>query len=220
MPARRGSKGIPGKNYKNLIGKPLLEITLEFATSNVPGELVVTTDCEDCVEISKKFPQAKIHDRSPELADDETPMSSVLRDVLSRKHVIDCSSLILLQPTSPFRSKELVDQALQKFYSDDFSSICSVELIDENHPSRLLKIDNHILKPWQGETFEIQRQQTHSLPAYRRTGAIYIFDPNLIMSDEKDVYGPRPSCIIHQGVETVSIDTQLDLEIAKYFFNK
>jgi len=103
IPARKGSKRLPGKNKKMFCGKPLICWTIEVALEcNFIDEIIVSTDDIDIMKlIDNKYPfnKIKLIARPPELAQDDTP----LKDVILSLGLNDWDEVILLQPTSPLR---------------------------------------------------------------------------------------------------------------------
>ena len=110
IPARGGSKGVPGKNIKDLCGKPLIVWTIEAALrSSYIDTVLVTSDDDDILKISEAA-GAKIIKRPSNLATDESPsMDAVLHalDTTAKHNVV-----ILLQPTSPLRNEQHIDEPL------------------------------------------------------------------------------------------------------------
>lgn len=113
IPARGGSKGIPKKNIKPLNGKPLIAWTIEEAKKSVYiDKLIVSTDCEEILEVAKEFGAEVPFKRPAELAQDDTPSVELIL------HAIDYLSgydyITLLQPTSPLRVVKDIDQCISK----------------------------------------------------------------------------------------------------------
>ena len=99
IPARGGSRGIPKKNIKLLNGKPLIAYTIEASLSSKLDRVVVSTDCEEIAEVSRRY-GAEVFMRPSELAKDNTPTLPVLQNVaLNTNECFD--AIMTLQPTSP-----------------------------------------------------------------------------------------------------------------------
>ena len=125
IPARGGSKGIPGKNIKNFEGKPLIIHSIEYAKkSNLINDIYVSTDDEQIAHISKTA-GAKIIKRPPELATDTASTESAIDHSLKNiDHLPDI--IILLQPTSPLRPENSLDLAINKFINGKYDSLLSL----------------------------------------------------------------------------------------------
>jgi N-acylneuraminate cytidylyltransferase len=121
-PARGGSKGIPGKNIKEISGKPLIAWTIEAAKeSQMIDRYVVSTEDEEIAEISREY-GADVIERPPELATDETITLSVLQYVIEK---IPCDSVVLLQATSPIRRGGLIDECIRDFIDNEYDSLAT-----------------------------------------------------------------------------------------------
>lgn len=109
IPARKGSKGIPGKNKKQFCGKPLVQWSIDQAKeSNLFDKIVVSSDDEDILALAKQNDCIE-HKRHPQLATDEIDLDVVLFDYFAREKN-DCKHICMLQPTSPLRTtKDIVD---------------------------------------------------------------------------------------------------------------
>ena len=208
IPARGGSKGIPGKNIELLAGKPLVTWSIEAAlgVSHV-DRVVVSTDDEKIVRVAKKF-GADIIMRPDEIAGDKTPMEPVLAhavDYLEKeKYIPDVT--ILLQPTSPLRTAEHIRGAVEKFLASDFDSLISVFKIYNNRH----EIDkNNLIAP----TFAKSKNRDERPAAVFENGAIYISKIELIKSGR--IRGDKIGYYEMDQYSSIDIDTLLDFEVAE-----
>ena len=144
IPARGGSKGIPRKNTKSLLNKPLIQWSIEAAQkSKLLDKFIVSTDDSEIALISSNL-GAEVLNRSSELATDDATTVSVLQNVLDE---IDASVIVLLQPTSPIRVNGIVDQAISKFIQSESADSLATGYIShhfewgafENLPRQSLK---------------------------------------------------------------------------------
>ncbi|MCU0629369.1 MAG: acylneuraminate cytidylyltransferase family protein [Methanoregulaceae archaeon] len=111
-PARGGSKGLPQKNIKPICGKPLIAWTIEAALqSTLLDRYVVSTEDPEIKTVSRTW-GAEVVDRPQSLATDDATTLSVLQDVLKK---IDADIVVILQCTSPVRSRDLIDRCIDKF---------------------------------------------------------------------------------------------------------
>ncbi len=171
IPARGGSKGVPGKNKALIDGKPLIAYTIETALkSNLPGYLVVSSDDDEILEIAKRYDGVLIHKRGGNLASDVSPITDTIKE-LSEKYPSDL--ILLLQPTSPIRDpKHVIDSIRKLEKKSEANSVISVTAMDDIHPARMYweKEDGmHSILP----EFEKTRRQEIP-PALYRNGAIYL----------------------------------------------
>jgi CMP-N,N'-diacetyllegionaminic acid synthase len=140
IPARSGSKRIKDKNVYNLCGKPLIDYTIEAALNSIVDDIVISSDSEAYADKRCKF-----FKRSAELSKDATPMLPVLQDVLETYEMAyrrNVDSICLLQPTSPLRTPEDIDNAIHclmetnasSLYSGFYMGIKTDEPYDKNKP--------------------------------------------------------------------------------------
>ena len=119
IPARGGSKGVPGKNKKMLNNKPLIQYSIDAALqSGVITETVVTTDDEEIMEMSKEMGASVPFKRPAHLAEDATPTLPVIQHVISyyQEQGMEFDAVCLLQPTSPFRPKRFFAKSRNNVY--------------------------------------------------------------------------------------------------------
>jgi len=142
VPARKGSKGIPGKNMQDLGGHPLIQHTLD-AARDARGLTwtVVTSDDPDVLKLADAT-GLKALKRPEHLATDAASMADVVTHALSwaGKNLGAVDDLVLLQPTSPFRTAADVDQALAAYAASDSESLISVCVVTQ-HPADCLLLD-------------------------------------------------------------------------------
>ncbi len=127
IPARGGSKGILGKNIKILYGKPLIVWSIEKGLkSKLIDKLVVSTDSEEIARIAKEA-GAEVLMRPAELATDTASTQDVMVHALQH---YPADALVLLQPTSPYRSEGLIDDCIEEFLQNDFDSLATGFICD------------------------------------------------------------------------------------------
>jgi len=124
MPLRAGSKGIPGKNYKNFFGKPLFSWGLDsIVKSNLATQIWVATDCIQTKSILiNEFPYVRIFDRSSENAQDTSPTIDVVLEFLSKIPFKTEDNFILVQATSPLTSIENFADLMIKMKTGKYDS--------------------------------------------------------------------------------------------------
>jgi len=110
--ARAGSKRLPGKNTKILIDKPLIEWTVQAAVLSNIDKVILSTDCNKCKEIAKKY-NVQVYDRPAHLAQDSTTSAEVILDLMDG--ITGYTHIMILQPTSPLRNSTDIDSMI-RFY--------------------------------------------------------------------------------------------------------
>ena len=196
IPARSGSKGLPDKNIRTFLGKPLIAYTIKAALdSGLFDQVIVSTDSKEYAHISEEFGALVPKLRSPELSGDKVGSWDVVREVVSwvdeseYRGTID--TVCLLQPTSPARTAQDIIDAYA-LYADKAAK-CVVSVCEEDHPvewSRRLGADGEMAAFANPESM-MRRQDLQ--PSYRVNGAIYILSKNRLDDTENlyasDCYG-------------------------------
>jgi CMP-N-acetylneuraminic acid synthetase len=223
IPARGGSKGVPGKNIKLLAGKPLLEYTTEIAIkSKFLTKIVFSSDDDKIIELAKKTGVEVPFKRPSNLAEDASPTLPLIQHALSYYKSIgeEFDAVCLLQVTSPFRTLELLEKALQKFISSNLDSLISVQKVPhEYNPHWTFELNNKgNLKIATGEKKIISRRQ--DLPeSYHRDGSIYITKTSVILK-YNSLFGASIGFIESPKEWHVNIDTFDDWDKAEKLITK
>ena len=217
IPARGGSKGIPGKNIRLLDGKPLLQYTFGAGrNSKLLSRLILSSDDTAIIEVAELLGLEVPFVRPSHLAQDVTGSLEVVLHALdfleAKGETYD--AVCLLQPTSPFRKEGLIDAAIEKFSSGGFDSLISVRQVPENfNPHWIFEEQNGLLKIATGEDEIITRRQ--ELPtAYYRDGAVYLTKTE-VLRDQKSLFGKKVGFIDATGEPYVNIDEPSDWEKAE-----
>lgn len=217
IPARGGSKGIPGKNIKYLGDKPLLAYTIEATLkSKLLIRSILSSDSEEIIAKGKKLLVEVPFVRPAEFAKDDTASIEVVKHALSffAKENIQFDAVCILQPTTPFRREGLIDEAINKFQSENFDSLVSVrEVPHEFNPHWTFEEEDGKLKIATGEKQIISRRQ--ELPkAFHRDGAIYLTKTEVILI-QNSLYGDKIGYVVNSASDYVNLDTQADWEKAE-----
>jgi CMP-N-acetylneuraminic acid synthetase len=212
IPARGGSKGVPGKNVLPLVGRPLLHYTAEAAReSGVVDRIVLSTDAEDIAEAGRRAGLEVPFLRPPSIARDDTPMLPVIR------HVVDALAadgwdpeyIVLLQPTSQLRRGRHVRAAVELLRDRGADSVVTVVVVPKHFsPDYVMRIDAGVLRPFLPEGASVTRRQDARL-AYSRDGTVYAFRRETL-ERHGDIYGSDCRPIVIPAEESLSIDTPAD----------
>lgn len=177
VPARGGSKGLPGKNIRPLAGKPLIGWTLESAKkSKYLDEIFVSTDSQEIADVAETFGVKVPELRPEELASDTATSASVVLYTIDyfRKHGKDFDYILLLEPTSPMRKEDDIDNAIALACEHpDKAGVVSLGEVHMEHPSIVKKItDKSIIEPYVEAQRVTRRQQLDK--AYFPYGVVYL----------------------------------------------
>jgi CMP-N-acetylneuraminic acid synthetase len=191
IPARGGSKGLPKKNILHLCGKPLIGYSIEQAkTSKYIDEIFLSTDCELIANTAKEFGIDVPFLRPDELAQDSSSSMDVVMHVLSyfenQNQFFDY--ILLLEPTSPLRKKDDIDNAIQLVISNNKADgIISVGEVHMEHPMIVKKINQEgKIQSYIDDVKKIsQRQQADK--AYFPYGVVYMVKTD-VFKKEKSFY--------------------------------
>lgn len=217
IPARGGSKRLPGKNLKLLFGKPLIAWTIEFAKS-VPwfDEIQVSTDSEEIAAICADY-GIQVHRLRPaKLATDEASSVDVVLDVLSwrRSDGVEFDAVALLQPTTPVRFMERWDAAQNLLNNSDCEGVIGVSPAD-THPFLAFRDSAEgFLEPWVTNPSGITRSQDYP-SAYAVNGALYLVKVNALI--EQRTFFPKKCRAVPctERIENIDIDTPFDWRVAE-----
>lgn len=216
IPARSGSKGIPGKNTKVLGDKPLIAHTIETALrASCLDRLVVSTDDAAIAEVAVRHGAQVPWLRPSELATDQASVIDVTLHALDRLASGDgyCpDAVMLLQPTSPFRSVATlrVGATLYESYAESVLSISQAQ----NHPYWCKRLDEDgCLQPWDPDVLvPVTRQELP--PVYCLNGVLYLSSVK-ILRNRRSLYSDRTRALVTPPEESLDIDTAWDWQLAE-----
>jgi CMP-N,N'-diacetyllegionaminic acid synthase len=218
IPARGGSKGIPRKNLVRIAGRPLIAYAIEAARNAASVDRVlISTDDSKIADVARELGAEVPFLRPPELADDTAPMLGVLRHALAwlESEGVAVEALVLLQPTSPLRTRRHVEEAVALFRSAPASSVISVvEVPHQFNPASVMKLSAQgTLAPFLGDQVIATRRQDKP-KAYARNGpAVLVCHPDTLHSGE--LYGASCRPYFMSEADSLDIDTPQDLLLAE-----
>lgn len=217
IPARGGSKGIPRKNIKDLAGKPLIAWTIETAkVSSVFDRIIVSTDDQEIAVIARQFGADVPFLRPQELSTDTaTSIDVVLHLIqwLQENEHYSPDYLMLLQPTSPFRSSADITQVIQLMQTNqEADAIISVTAVD--HPVqwlRKMEADGKLL-PLDETPLKLRRQDAQQI--YQLNGSIYLIKTETFVKD-KTFLPAKTFGYIMPEEKSIDIDTPWNFHMAE-----
>lgn len=215
IPARGGSKRIPGKNTRNFLGKPIIAYSIETAMeSGLFEEVMVSTDSKEIAQIAESYGARVPFMRSKANADDYASTTAVLIEVLNdykEKSGCTFSYSCCIYSTSPLLKKECLDQAYQKLVNEDYDTIFPV--VEYPYPiQRALKVKNGQVEYYNPEYGSVRTQDLEK--AYMDSGQFYFFKSTSLLKNKKLKRG-RVGCIKLNPSEVQDIDTLEDWKIAE-----
>ena len=211
IPARGGSKRLPGKNIKLLGGIPLLAHSILYAKQHdFINEVYVSTDDEAIKQVALQY-DALIIDRPQQISGDLEPTVSALKHVLENIEGV-VENVILLQATNPLRPQNLLKEAFTIFQEKQVDSLFTVS---RSH-HKLGKIANNAFIPY---NYEVGQRSQDLEPLYYENGLLYITKASVILNNEIITKDAFPLEVNHPFAN-VDIDTQEDFDYAEYLVGR
>lgn len=192
VPARGGSKGIPGKNLRALHGKPLLAWSIEAARdSRLVDVVAVSTEDEEIARVAREH-GAEVIERPAQLATDEADTLPVLQHALAAR---PAETLVLLQPTSPIRDEGLVDRCIQQFLDTGADSLAT----------------GFVCKYTTYGRNDLRRQDIPGF--FYDDGNVYVMRADLVLKGDR--YGEKIEHVPLDKRQNVDIDEEFDFWLAE-----
>jgi len=217
VPARGGSKGVPGKNVRPLAGRTLLEYTARAAReSGVLDRVILSTDSPEIADTGRRAGLDVPFMRPATLAADDTPMLPVIQHALESlaRDGWSPDMIVLLQPTSPLRRPDHIRAAVTTLRDTKADSVVTVVEIPRHlSPDYLMRLDGGRLQPFLPEGARVTRRQD-ARPAYSRDGTVYAFWRATI-ERFGGIYGEDCRPLLIDARESLSIDSPADWDAAE-----
>lgn len=212
IPARGGSKGIPGKNVHPLAGRPLIVHTIEQARcSELISLTVVSTDDQAIAEVSRQA-GAMVIQRPADLSGDTASSESALIytiNTLASEHGIAPELVVFLQCTSPLRRDGDIDKAIRTLHDKHADSLLSVS---SSH--RFLWEENEGVARSINYDFRNRPRRQDMQPQYAENGSIYVFRPQALLASGNRLSGKIALYRMDEDA-AVDIDTMIDMKLAE-----
>mgnify|MGYP001806688857 CR=1 FL=1 len=221
IPARGGSKGVPGKNLRPLAGKPLLQYTAEAAlAAKRLDRIILTTDDPAIADLGRALGLDVPFLRPTDISGDASPVSQAMSHVLD--HLAGQGAvpdiLCLLQPTAPLRLAEDIDAALAPVMVGRADSCITVCASESCHPYYQYRIEDGVPRLFCPEAREFTRRQDFP-PAYQRNGAVYACRTEVFRA-AGTFYGQRLHAHVMPQDRSVNIDSEDDLLYAEFLVTR
>jgi len=223
IPARGGSKGIPGKNLKPLGGKPLLQHTVEIAkASRLVSRVFLSTDSEEIASLGRSLGIEVPFLRPACDATDQSPMIDVVRHFLEWTETsgVAVDAVVLLQPTSPLRPPGIVDDVITRFFSTRVDSVVTTVRVPHRFlPSSLMKMAGEgNLEAFSGASVQPRRRQDKEILFARNGPSVLAFAPRVVASGS--LYGNKIAGFEMSEEHSIDIDTPLDFWLAEKLIDR
>lgn len=222
IPARGGSKGIPGKNIILINGTPLLKFSIDLGIE-VANELrkegcifdvVVSSDSEEIIELATIL-GAEIIKRPPELADDSVPLDPVILHAfrtMEERNKVNYDVIITVQPTSPLLSADTLKRAIKFFCKNRGNINTLVSVFEEKH--LFWKEENNKIVP----IYKERKNRQWLEPLYKETGGFVISDRDTILEGRR--FGDRVAVFTVPFPENIDIDSWADVVLIEHYLKR
>jgi len=220
--ARKGSKGVPNKNVKEILGKPLIAFSIEQASeSNLFDKIVVSTDSDEIKKIANKYGAECWFTRPAELCKDDSAKIPVIQHVLREsekkfnckfEHVID------LDVTSPLRNAQDIRNAYKVFLKDEFDNLITGTRSGRNPYFNMIEIKKGKVELSKKlKNTPISRQLSPEV--YDMNASIYIWSRDFLLKRD-NLFSGKLGFYEMPKDRSIDIDSQLDWDIVKMLLKK
>jgi CMP-N,N'-diacetyllegionaminic acid synthase len=223
VPARGGSKGIPQKNIYPLYNTPLIYYTIKaIQRSKLITRAILSSDSSEVIKVAEDYGLEVPFVRPSKLAQDDTPALPVVEHAvkwLEETENYKVDYIILLQPTSPLRTENHIDEALSILINSDADSIVSIVEVPHNfNPYSIMKLQGKYLSPYL--LFDEKKNLRQFKPVfYARNGAaIYAFTYNCLMN-KHSLYGDKILPYLMEKESSIDVDDLFDLKLCEWILS-
>lgn len=223
IPARGGSKGLPGKNIRELNGKPLIAYTVEAAVKAQQIErVIVSTDDGEIAEVARAYGAEIPFLRPGNLATDTSQAVDVYLhavEYLMRESNEKIEKFMVLLPTAPMRTEVHIDKALELFQKEGAETLISMKEAETPITWYYEKLNSdRVRNAGFGDCNAVDNRQVNKT-FYVPNGAIYILDYELL-KEKRTYYSDNTLAYIMSAQDSVDIDTLLDFDFAQYLMQR
>jgi len=215
VPARDGSKGFPGKNFKKFDRKPLFLHAIDQALRTCDC-CIFSSDNEDALSKAGSMQNVYLHERDAKLAGDDSPIDETLLDIAERFN-LEKKSLVILQPTSPLRLDSSINTAIEKFNNRKFDLVMGITQTN----SSILKfgfVSDDKFKPISDPKYCFSNRQALP-PIFRPNGSFFVFCSSWLILNGSLATNNIGSIRMSE-TESLDIDTHEDFIEAEQIFRR
>lgn len=222
--ARGGSKSVPRKNIRPILGVPLIAYTIaEALRSNFVSRYIVSTDDEVIQKVATQYGAEAPFLRPPQFATDTASTISALKHAVEwveEQEGVKYDYILEVMCTNPMKTSSDIDAVIQKLITTEADSVIAVHKLEDHHPIRIKKIiDDKIVDFCLPEVPESRRQDLKP-DAYIRSGSIYGARRDHIMIEGKRYGTENSRAYILPPERVVNIDTEIDFLVAEVLVNQ
>jgi hypothetical protein len=223
IPARSGSKSIKNKNLKKINGKSLISLAIGVCKKiDKINKIFVSTDSNNIAKEAINNGVDVPFLRSKKNSQDNSSIFETLIEVikkLKKNQTFDYDTLLLIEPTSPLRTAENINKAIQKFIKESYNALWTISEVNKDyHPLKQLVVtkNNKINFYKKGGSKIYARQQLSN--TFHRNGVCYLIKIKALLK-YKSLMCPNTGYYLCNDIN-ISIDTHEELKYAKKYFKK
>ncbi|MFQ5494666.1 MAG: cytidylyltransferase domain-containing protein [Phycisphaerae bacterium] len=219
--SRAGSKGLPGKCMRELLGRPLIEYTLDHAVAaRSLTAVVLSTDCKPARALARDR-GLEVIDRPPELATDTATVDAAARHAVEtweQRHGTGVDAVALLYGNIPVRAAGLIDRAVEHLRQTRADSVRSVAPVGKHHPDWVHRLDGDRMSPYRPNSI-YRRQELE--PLYYHDAAVAVVTREALFGalntpdDHQAFLGADRRAVVQQPCDAVDVDEPFDLVLAE-----
>ena len=216
--ARGGSKTVPKKNIKKILGKPLIAYTIEeVLKSKYIDDYIVSTDSKEIAKVSIKYGAKVPFYRPKNISNDKAAPQDALYHGLTEYEKITKQKfdyILEIMCTNPLKNVSDIDKCIEKLHKTKADTVISVQRLFDHHPIRIKKIENDLIKDFVLPENERTRRQDLRPEAYIRNGSIYAIS-RLTLIEHKSKIGKISRPYIMPEERSINIDEKIDFILAE-----
>jgi len=216
--ARGGSKGVKKKNIKDLLGKPLIQYTVDEALkSQYLDEYIVSTDSQEIANVAESLGAEVPFLRPGDLSTDQASSASALKHAVSFMEERESKKydyIVELMCTNPLKVTLDIDNCIKKIIETNADSVIAVHELEDHHPARIKMIIEDKIEDFIPEPNEARRQDLKP-KAYIRSGSIYCMKRNYLMDLNLRYGGSNSRPYILPADRAVNVDTEIDFMVCE-----
>ena len=221
IPTRGGPKSIPKKNMKEILGRPLIAYTIiEALRAKILDRVIVSSDDKEILKVSKKYGADTLLRPNEYATDDALSIDVMIHAIKACENEEGkrYDYAVLLQPTTPMRKTEDIDEAIKKLIEKKTDSVISVVHVGAIHPYGMKKVVDGMLVDYVDEGTENPSGEKLP-PIYIINGAIYAAKRDVIV-EQKSLKGKKCLAYVMPEERSVSIDSGIDFVLAQVLMQK
>ena len=217
--ARGGSKSVPMKNIRPILGVPLIAYTIvEALRSQKINRYIVSTDDEQIRDVALKYGAEVPFLRPAEISTDTTSSVAALQHAVNWVEEEESQKydyIIELMCTNPLKTVEDIDATIQKIVSTGAESVIAVHKLEDHHPARIKKIEGDKIVDFCIPEIPESRRQDLKPDAYIRSGSIYALKRDHLMVENRRYGSNNSRPYILAPERAVNVDTEIDFLVAE-----